>query len=43
MGIFYFYATLSDSKALLARESVLESVAEKHRKWNAFTQLVGAG
>jgi len=33
----------ADSKALLARESVLESVAEKHRKWNAFTQLVGAG
>lgn len=33
----------ADFKALLARESVLESVAEKHRKWNAFTQLVGAG
>lgn len=39
IGIF----VLADFEALLARESVLESVAEKHRKWNAFTQLVGAG
>ena len=32
----------ADSEALLARESVLKSVAEQHRKWDAFTQFVGA-
>ena len=32
----------ADFEALLARESVLESVAEKNRKWNAFAQLVGS-
>ncbi len=32
----------ADSKALLARESVLKSVAEQHREGNAFTQFVGA-
>lgn len=32
----------ADFEALLARESVLESVAQKNREWDAFTQLVGA-
>ena len=32
----------ADSEALLARESVLKSVAEQYRKWDAFTQFVGA-
>jgi len=33
----------ADLEALLARESVLESVAEKHREWDALAELVGAG
>lgn len=32
----------ADSEALLARESVLKPVAEQYRKWDAFTQFVGA-
>lgn len=32
----------ADFEALLARESVLKSVAEEHRKWDAFTQFVGS-
>ena len=32
----------ADSEALLARESVLKSVAEQARKWDAFTQFVGS-
>lgn len=32
----------ADFEALLARESVLESVAQKNRKWDALAQLVGA-
>jgi len=36
-------SALTDLKGLLLGKSVLKSVAEEHGKWDALTQLVGAG